>query len=270
MILDSKNLIALAPFPVVLPDWQHAPANVRAFTTTRHGGVSLGPYGDASGSAGLNLGDHVNDNSLAVKQNRDKLNRQLPSDVIFLSQVHGNIALDVTDLASGSVSNIGDAVLSTLPGQVCAVLTADCLPVLFCDVAGKVVAAAHAGWRGLASGVLQNTVSAMRARGAQELIAWFGPAIGPQEFEVGRDVLDAFEVQVPDVHIFFKAKASQDGSEKYLGNLYGLARKLLNDIGVVQVSGGDRCTVSEVTEFYSYRRDGISGRMASLIWISPD
>lgn len=267
---DSKSIIDLASFPVVLPSWQHAPATVRAFTTTRHGGASLGPYGDATGNAGLNLGDHVNDNPIAVKQNRDKLNRQLPSDVIFLSQVHGNIVLDANDLAAGSVSNIGDAVLSTQPGQVCAVLTADCLPVLLTDISGKVVAAAHAGWRGLASGVLEHTVVAMRARGAQEIIAWLGPAIGPQEFEVGREVLDAFAAQVPDVQIYFKAKACRDGSEKYLANLYGLARKLLNDIGVEQVSGGDRCTVSEVTEFYSYRRDGISGRMASLIWIAPD
>ncbi|MBI1773365.1 MAG: peptidoglycan editing factor PgeF [Burkholderiales bacterium] len=267
---DSKDLTALAPFPVVLPSWQYAPATVRAFTTTRHGGVSLGPYGDATGSAGLNLGDHVNDNLAAVKQNRDKLNLQLPSDVIFLSQVHGNIILNASELAFGSASHIGDAVFSTQAGQVCAVLTADCLPVLFTDVAGTVVAAAHAGWRGLAGGVLQNTVSAMRDKGAQEIIAWLGPAIGPQEFEVGRDVLDAFAAQLPDVQTYFKAKASQDGSEKYLADLYGLARKLLNDIGLGQVAGGDRCTVTEVKEFYSYRRDGVSGRMASLIWIAPD
>ncbi|MFZ6779532.1 peptidoglycan editing factor PgeF [Undibacterium sp. Ji83W] len=266
---DSKDLTALAPFPVVLPSWQHAPATVRAFTTTRHGGVSLGPYGDATGSAGLNLGDHVNDNLAAVKQNRDKLNRQLPSDVIFLSQVHGNIILNAADLVVGN-TNIGDAVLSTQAGQVCAVLTADCLPVLFTDVAGTVVAAAHAGWRGLAGGVLQNTVSAMRNKGVQEIIAWLGPAIGPQEFEVGRDVLDAFAAQVPGMQTYFKAKASQDGSEKYLADLYGLARKLLNDIGVSQVAGGERCTVTEVGQFYSYRRDGVSGRMASLIWIAPD
>ena len=266
---DSKDLTALAPFPVVLPNWQHAPATVRAFTTTRHGGVSLGPYGDATGRAGLNLGDHVNDNPVAVKQNRDKLNRQLPSDVIFLSQVHGNIILNAADLVVGN-TNIGDAVLTTQAGQVCAVLTADCLPVLFTDVAGTVVAAAHAGWRGLAGGVLQNTVSAMRDKGVQEIIAWLGPAIGPQEFEVGRDVLDAFAAQVPDVQTYFKAKTSQDGSEKYLADLYGLARKLLNDIGVSHVAGGERCTVTEVGQFYSYRRDGVSGRMASLIWIAPD
>lgn len=266
---DSRNLDALAPFPVVLPNWQHAPANVRAFTTTRHGGDSLGPYGDTSGSAGLNLGDHVNDDPLVVKQNRDKLNRQLPSDVIFLSQVHGNIILNAAGLGVGN-ANTGDAVLSTQTGQVCAVLTADCLPVLFTDMAGRVVAAAHAGWRGLAGGVLQNTVSAMRDKGAQEVIAWLGPAIGPQEFEVGRDVLDAFAAQVPDIQAYFKVQASQRGQQKYLADLYGLARKLLNDIDVSQVSGGDRCTVREVSDFYSYRRDGVSGRMASLIWIARD
>jgi len=266
---QSKDLTELASLPVVLPDWQHAPATVRAFTTTRHGGFSLGPYGDETGCGGLNLGDHVKDNPLAVKQNRNKLNLQLPSDVIFLSQVHGNIVLNATDLVAGN-ANIADAVLAARAGQVCAVLTADCLPVLFTDVAGKVVAAAHAGWRGLASGVLQNTVSAMRGKGAQEIIAWLGPAIGPQEFEVGRDVLDAFAVQVPDVRAYFKLKASPDGVEKYLADLYGLARKLLNDIDISQVSGGDRCTVTERSEFYSYRRDGVSGRMASLIWIAGD
>ncbi|MFZ6730401.1 peptidoglycan editing factor PgeF [Undibacterium sp. Ji42W] len=265
----GKDLTALAPFPVVLPNWQHDPANVRAFANTRHGGVSLGPYGDATGRNGLNLGGHVNDDPLAVKQNRDKLNLQLPSDVIFLSQVHGNIILNAADLIIGN-ANTGDAVLSTQAGQVCAVLTADCLPVLFTDVAGKVVAAAHAGWRGLAGGVLQNTVLAMRDKGAQEIIAWLGPAIGPQEFEVGRDVLDAFAAKIPDAQAYFKVRASQDGAEKYLADLYGLARKLLNDIGLDQVFGGDHCTVTEVAEFYSYRRDGVSGRMASLIWIAPD
>ncbi|MFZ6871124.1 peptidoglycan editing factor PgeF [Undibacterium sp. Di27W] len=264
---DSKNITDLASFPVVLPNWQHAPANVRAFTTTRHGGFSLGPYGDISGSAGLNLGDHVNDNPIAVKQNRNKLNRQLPSDVIFLSQVHGNIVLDAANLSSG---NVADAVLTTQPGMVCAVLTADCLPVLFTDVTGKVVAAAHAGWRGLASGVLQNTVQAMRDKGAGEIIAWLGPAIGPQAFEVGPDVLDAFAAQLTDIRPYFQMKARTGNVEKYLADIYSLARKLLNDIHVHHVYGGDRCTVKEATEFYSYRRDGVSGRMASLIWMAQN
>lgn len=256
------------PFPVLLPDWQGAPAHVRAMTTLRQGGSSCGAYGDAEGNSGLNLGDHVGDDLLVVKQNRDKLNRQLPSDVIFLSQVHGNIVVDAATLRNqqyGAVS--ADAVFSSQTGLVCAVLTADCLPVLFTDVGGAVVGAAHAGWRGLANGVLQNTVRSMREAGAGELLAWLGPAIGPGEFEVGSDVLQAFLPQVDDAGLYFQAKAAVNGQDKYLADIYGLARKLLTDVGVTRISGGEYCTVREKQQFYSYRRDGVSGRMASLIWI---
>ncbi|MBC3916247.1 peptidoglycan editing factor PgeF [Undibacterium sp. CY18W] len=260
------------PFPVLLPDWRGAPAHVRAMTTLRQGGSSCGAYGDAEGNSGLNLGDHVGDDLLAVKQNRDKLNRQLPSDVIFLSQVHGNIVVDAAMLRNQQHAAVSaDAVFSSQTGLVCAVLTADCLPVLFTDVDGTVVAAAHAGWRGLANGVLQNTVRNMREAGAGEILAWLGPAIGPGEFEVGSDVLQAFMPQmggqVDEPGLYFQPRAAVNGQDKYLADIYGLARKLLNDVGVTRISGGEHCTVRENQQFYSYRRDGISGRMASLIWI---
>lgn len=257
----------MLPFPVVMPDWQGVPARVKAFTTLRDGGCSQGEYGAADGSGGFNLADHVGDSPLAVRQNRDKLNLQLPSHVTFLSQVHGNIVVDAANLASGEQA---DAVFSARFALVCAVLTADCLPVLLTDKAGKVVAAAHAGWRGLAAGVLENTVAAMRDKGAVDIVAWLGPAIGPDEFEVGRDVFDAFAVKAGDLQECFSTKGNAANEEKYLADIYGLARKLLSPVGVVQIFGGNRCTVRESTEFYSYRRDGICGRMASLIWMEPD
>lgn len=268
MSTDAGKWAQKLPFPVLLPDWQGVPASVRAMTTLRQGGSSIGAYGDVTGISGLNLGDHVGDDVMAVKQNRDKLNRQLPSDVIFLSQVHGNIAVDAAMLRNnqhGAVS--ADAVFSSKNNTVCAVLTADCLPVLFTDVNGTVVAAAHAGWRGLAAGVLQNTVRSMQEAGAGEVLAWLGPAIGPAEFEVGSDVLQAFLPQVDEASLYFRPKAAVNGPEKYLADMYGLARKLLADAGVRRVSGGGHCTVREKQQFYSYRRDGICGRMASLIWI---
>ena len=251
-------------FPVLLPDWDAVPAHVRAFTTTRQGGYSAGVYAGVNGSGGLNLGGHVADDPAAVKQNRDKLNSSLPSDVIFLSQVHGNIALDVRYVRLGSEA---DAVFSTVPGKVCAVLTADCLPVLFADRAGKVVAAAHAGWRGLVGGVLEHTVNAMRSQGAGDIIAWMGPAIGPAEFEVGREVFDVFAARMSDAHLYFQVKPHTGNAEKYLADIYGLARNLLSNADVQQVYGGQHCTVTETDKFYSYRRDGVSGRMASLIWM---
>ncbi|MFZ6656127.1 peptidoglycan editing factor PgeF [Undibacterium sp. TJN19] len=255
------------PFPVLLPDWSGLPAHVRAFTTVRQGGESLGTYGALEGNGGFNLGDHVGDDQIAVASNRDQLNRQFSSDVIFLSQVHGNIVLDDLTVSAGACA---DAVVSQQANAICAVLTADCLPVLFTDTAGKVVGAAHAGWRGLAAGVLQNTVNKMRAAGAGEIIAWMGPAIGPDQFEVGEDVLTAFSAQIENVEIYFRPKDGSGEAGKYLANIYGLARKLLNAVGVSEISGGNRCTVTESSCFYSYRRDGVTGRMASLIWIAGD
>ncbi|MFZ6753661.1 peptidoglycan editing factor PgeF [Undibacterium sp. Dicai25W] len=257
-------------FDILLPDWREVPSNVRAMSTLRSGGCSTGVYGDMHGTSGLNLGDHVSDDIAAVMANRTKLNASLPNDVIFLSQVHGNIVAQVETLVPGICA---DAVVSSTPGLVCAVLTADCLPVLFSDATGCVVAAAHAGWRGLASGVLQSTVHEMRLRGAGEISAWLGPAIGPKKFEVGQDVYDVFTGQDKDAINSFVKISSNDivGAErKYLADIYQLARNVLNSAGVNDITGGDYCTVTDKQKFYSYRRDGVTGRMASLIWIAPD
>ena len=251
--------------PFIFPDWSGLTSSIRAVSTLRDGGVSQGVYGAASGG-GLNLGDHVADDPVAVEYNRKKINRLLPSDVIFLSQVHGNIAVNSNNLRPGLEA---DAVVSSQPGKVCAVLTADCLPVLFSDVTGRVVAATHAGWRGLAAGILQNTVDQMRSQGAGEILAWLGPAIGPAQFEVGQDVFNAFvSVNENTANCFLEKRSSSQ--IKYLADIYGLARKLLTGAGVTKIFGGQYCTVSEPEKFYSYRRDGVTGRMASMIWIEPD
>jgi YfiH family protein len=160
----------------------------------------------------------------------------------------------------------GDASISTVPGVVCAILTADCLPVLFADLGGKVAGAAHAGWRGLAGGVLEQTVAAMRAAGAGEITAWLGPAIGPDAFEVGPDVKAAFEAALPgQVDDAFRVHPDRPG--KYFADIYLLARRTLARAGVTRVHGGGRCTATEADWFYSYRRDGVTGRQASLIWL---
>lgn len=259
----SFNALAL-PFPVIAPDWQGVPARIHAICTTRTGGVSLASYGDGAGGGGLNLGDHVGDDAQAVASNRALLNASLPSNVIFLSQVHGTIACDAASLDSMVVA---DAAYTSQTGKVCAVLTADCLPVLFSDRKGKVVAAAHAGWRGLAGGVLQNTVARMRRAGAEDIVAWLGPAIGAGKFEVGPDVVDAFAGQATIPADCFKLKSEPGQPDKYWADIYGLARQVLATVGVVQVYGGQYCTVTDAGQFYSYRRDGVTGRMASLIWI---
>jgi len=265
MIDTSSGL----PFDVLQPDWLGMPSRVKAFATLRAGGVSVGPFGGIDGVNGFNLGDHVADDPLAVASNRQRLNACLPSDVIFLSQVHGNIVARAEGMPSGLNA---DAVVASTPGVVCAVLTADCLPVLFSDEDGGVVAAAHAGWRGLSAGILENTVREMRSCGAGKISAWMGPAIGPLKFEVGQDVYDIFTTQDKEVRRFFVKIASEGGSglqQKYLADIYQLARHVLSNVGVMQVTGGDCCTVNDAQQFYSYRRDRVTGRMASLIWIDP-
>jgi len=249
--------------PWLVPDWPDAPANIGFLCTTRRGGVSPGPYGDGAGGGGLNLGVHVDDSPAHVARNRALLRAQLSSDPVWLSQVHGAIVVDAAIAADAAAGvPVADASFARQPGVVCAVQTADCLPVLFADVAGCVVGAAHAGWRGLAAGVLEDTVEAMRTAGAQEVVAWLGPAIGPAEFEVGQDVVDAFAARGADAAAF-----RPRGGGKYLADIYALARAALGRAGVMRVSGGDRCTVTERDTFYSYRRDRVTGRQASLIWI---
>ncbi|MCU6498378.1 peptidoglycan editing factor PgeF [Rugamonas sp. A1-17] len=254
----------------LIPHWPGLPANVGALSTTRRGGVSPAPYDDGMGQGGLNLGTHVGDQPHNVAQNRAIVRAMLPGDPAWLSQVHGTAVVDVARIGPQEVPE-ADASLSATAGKVCVVMTADCLPVLFCDVEGKVVAAAHAGWRGLAAGVLENTVDAMRAAGAGELMAWMGPAIGPYQFEVGPEVRQTFLSDALDdsgVRHVEAAFAPMEGKPgKHLADIYGLARYRLHRAGVKQVHGGEFCTVSNSGRFYSFRRDGVTGRQAALIWI---
>lgn len=228
---------------VIVPDWP-APASVRAFATTRAHG---------------NLADHVDFENSAVVTRRRELRAHLPAEPVWLKQVHGIRCVVAEQVAAGVEA---DAALSRAPGTVCAVLTADCLPVLLCDDAGTVVAAAHAGWRGLAGGVLEATVSAMAVPGGR-LMAWLGPAIGPSAFEVGEDVLTAFTRYDAEAAAAFAARPNG----RWLCDLYALARLRLHRLGVRRVSGGGFCTFAEAGRFYSYRRERETGRMASLIWI---
>ena len=234
---------------VISPDWP-APSHVQAFTTTRRGGFSQGPW------RSLNLGGNCGDDPQHVEMNRHALAGLLPSKPRWLNQVHGTGVVN-WDKAFNAEA---DAITSQRKGQVCPVLTADCLPVLFCNQAGTHIAAAHAGWRGLAAGVLEATVSAMACK-PTELMAWLGPAIGPNAFEVGKDVYDAYIQVSADNAIAFKPHR-----DRWLADLYLLARLALGKVGIKQVFGGQHCTYEEKNSFFSYRRDGETGRMASLVW----
>ncbi len=239
----------------IVPDWP-APLNVRSLVTTRHGGVSQGPY------SSLNLGSHVGDDPAAVLANRARLGEHLTGAPLWLEQVHGTRVVDAARIGADIHPPQADAAFSRQRGAVCVVMTADCLPVLFCDAAGSVVAAAHAGWRGLLAGVLEEAITAMGVPGGR-LIAYLGPAIGPQAFEVGDEVRSAFIATDPNAAAAFKP--SSPG--KWLADIYGLARQRLAGQGVERVFGGSWCTASDADRFFSYRRDGQTGRMASLIWL---
>lgn len=236
----------------IVPDWP-APACVRALVTTRTGGVSVGAY------ASMNLAMHVGDDPAAVAENRRRLRTHLPAEPLWLTQVHGNAVVRAEDAVEGVEA---DAAFTCRVGRVCAVLTADCLPVLLCNEAGTVVAVSHAGWRGLAGGVIEAAVRAMNEPPAR-LLAWLGPAIGPQAFEVGAEVRAAFLAHSPDAAAAFVAKESG----KWLADLYRLAELRLHGLGMERVFGGGFCTFNETERFYSYRREKASGRMASLIWL---
>jgi len=238
----------------ITPDWP-APDSVNALITTRSGGVSVGPY------ASMNPADHVSDDAQSVSRNREILRALLPHEPHWLKQVHSTLVHRV--LADPAVVPEADASVSAINHQVCVVLTADCLPVLFCAEDGSEVGAAHAGWRGLAAGILEKTVQAMAHPGTQ-LLAYLGPAIGPQAFEVGPEVRAEFMQTDAQAAAAFQSVASSD---KYLADLYLLARQRLARVGVTRVYGGDFCTYSEPQRFFSYRREGETGRMASLIWI---
>jgi hypothetical protein len=252
---------------LVIPHWPDLPANVGAFATTRKGGVSQGPYDDGSGGGGLNLGLHCGDEAQAVQENRRRLQALLPGRPAWLSQVHGIAVVDAAAVGTDQIAPVGDASVASRAGVVCAILTADCLPVLFADLSGKVVGAAHAGWRGLAGGVLGATLAAMRDAGAGEITAWMGPAIGPSAFEVGEDVRASFEAALPNADLRNEFLPYPGRSGKYLANIFALARLMLARDGVTRAWGGEHCTVSERERFYSYRRDGVTGRQVSLIWI---
>ncbi|WP_407292452.1 peptidoglycan editing factor PgeF [Stutzerimonas zhaodongensis] len=239
------------PEDFIVPDWPAPPA-VRACVTTRSGGESLAPYDS------FNLGDHVGDDPLAVSRNRERLRRVLGCKPAWMGQVHSNIAVE----ANPQHRPTADGCWTATPGVACAVLTADCLPVLFCDVHGTRVGAAHAGWRGLAAGMLEATISAMDVPGRQ-LIAWLGPAIGPTAFEVGGEVRDAF---VSHHAASEEAFSPSHNAGRYMADIYQLARIRLADCGVTAVFGGGFCTVSD-PRFFSYRRAALTGRFASLIWL---
>ncbi len=245
--------------------WPGLPPNVGALSTTRVGGVSVAPYDDGAGAGGLNLGSHVGDDPAAVECNRRLLRSAVAAEPVWLTQVHGARVVDAAAGRAGEAVE-ADASITTESGVACAILTADCLPVLLADADGRVVGAAHAGWRGLAGGVLEATVDAMRTSGAGRLLAWLGPAIGPQQFEVGADVRGAFDHFGPQAEAAFRPAPDHPG--KYLADLFALARLALMRAGVDAVAGGEHCTVSDPRHFYSFRRDRITGRMASLIWIN--
>ena len=238
---------------LIVPDWP-APKNVRALQTTRNGGYSAAPY------ASLNLGDHVGDAPLAVARNRQLLVPLLPSEPVWLKQVHGT---EVADAGQATCWPQADACITSHPGAVCAVMTADCLPVLLCDEQGSVVGAAHAGWRGLCDGVIEQTVRAMNVP-PPSLMAWLGPAIGPQAFEVDEEVRAAFVAQQPEAAAAFVPGATN----KWLADIYQLARLRLLALGITRIYGGGLCTHTDQKQFFSYRRDGATGRMGTFIWIA--
>lgn len=236
-------------------DWP-APATIKAGTTLRSGGISRGGY------SSLNLGQHVGDDPAAVRANRDELRHalSLPAEPVWLKQVHGHRVLDLDTAPEGGRA---DAAIATDARRVVAILSADCLPVLFCDQAGTCWGAAHAGWRSLAGGVLEAVIQALPAP-PEQLLAWLGPAIGPARFEVGAEVRQVFVEQKTTDAIAFEPTGEPG---QYWADLYALARRRLRSVGIYSIHGGGFCTFRDTERFFSYRRDGsLTGRMATLIW----
>ena len=244
----------------IIPNWP-APSNVKALQTTRAGGISLAPYDS------LNLGSHVKDNPMHVVHNRQILSQLLPSEPVWLNQVHG---INVVDAASTACLPDADASYATRKNVVCVIMTADCLPILVCDTAGTVIASIHAGWRSLCDGVIEATILTMRAKlpvDSNQLMAWLGPAIGPNAFEVGAEVRTQFIAKDAQAELAFKAHG-----DKFLADIYTVAIQRLNNLGVTQIYGGGQenepwCTFTDEKRFFSFRRDGETGRMATLIWL---
>lgn len=240
--------------PLIIPDWP-APDNIRAFSTTRQGGFSQSPFDS------FNLGDHVGDDIAIVTQNRQQLSQlaQTPEAPRWLKQVHGAHVISSRDWQCDIEA---DAIFSKHKDHICTIMTADCLPILLCNQQGDTVAAIHAGWRSLAAGIIEKTLHHFNGE-SDTILAWLGPAIGPSQFEVGQDVYDIFCQHSPHASNAFTAT---DNSH-YLADIYQLARQRLNEQSVHAIYGGDFCTVNDTQRFFSYRRDGQTGRMATLIWI---
>ena len=251
-----------APADWIFPDWP-VRGHVRALITTRQAGVSTGPYGvPPEGQGGMNLGFGSGDLPEAVRENRMRLRQLLPSEPRWLKQVHGAAAVAAEQVTAPVEA---DASFTSTPGVVAAVLVADCMPVLLADPAGRCVGVAHAGWRGLAAGVIQNLAAAMRDRLADpsaELIAYLGPAIGPSHFEVGREVLEAMGRSLPDASTAFVARG-----DKYLADLFALGRQALAQAGISGIHGRSECTYSDPGRYFSFRRDRVTGRHAALVWL---
>lgn len=245
----------LRSLPGIIPDWP-APDGVRSLITTRLGGVSHGAY------SSLNLGDHVGDDPERVAANRARVSSATGVPSVWLNQVHGTRVVDAAGRVGATRPPEADAAFSRQAGLACTVMTADCLPVLFCDDSATVVAAAHAGWRGLLAGVLEETVAAMGVPG-RELMAYLGPAIGPQAFEVGDEVYSAFVAANTMAAEAFKPAVEG----KWLADIYQLSRQRLASQGIERIFGGSFCTFNDAERFFSYRRDGQTGRMASMIWL---
>lgn len=248
----------------IIPQWP-APDNVRAITTTRLGGHSKHEY------ASMNLGDRTEDNIVAIAKNRNELYKllDLPCEPTWLYQSHSSKVVRLYE--DTTFNQNGDASYTNLVNKICVVLTADCLPVLVCAKDGSVVAAIHAGWRGLADGIIETTISTLLHFGKcrpENLLVWLGPAIGPAIFEVGDDVRDAFIRHTSRAKKAFEAVPMVKG--KWLADIYQLAGQRLQEMGVEEISGGGYCTATQYDKFYSYRRDGKTGRMASLIWKAAD
>jgi hypothetical protein len=238
----------------IIPNWC-VPSQVRSYTTTRQGGCSQSPY------TSFNLADHVGDDPNAVIANRATLKQtlQLPTEPIWLTQVHG---IETVSAMADCRGCTADASYTRQPNQVCVVLTADCLPVLFCDRKGTQVAATHAGWRGLAAGILEATVQRFSVS-PPDILVWLGPAISVQAFEVGEEVREVFIKNSAQAVSAFKFQRTGH----WLADLYLLAKQRLHDCGVTEIYGGDFCTYMDATRFFSYRRDKVTGRIASLIWL---
>ena len=254
---------------IMQPAWKDkAPATVDALFTCRDGGVSSGVYGNAEGLMGLNVAPHTGDFAACVRMNRNIVAQLVPTDPVWMKQVHGTTVIDA-DTAEGEPE--ADAAVSTKPGTVCTVMTADCLPVLLTNVEGTVVGAVHAGWKSLADGIIQKTIRVMRERAPEStgFVAWLAPRIGPEAFEVGEDVLGAMKRHLPEAE---KAFSPGEGDRLY-ADLAMLARMALAQEGVSEDAVVDcgLSTSAHPRRFYSYRRDGEkSGRHAAMIWIKPE